>query len=108
MCNRCVELDEKIAHYQRISLAITDQLTLDGIKEAVEKLKAATTATPSKSYEAAAQLWDSLVRADLGNGARSGTGISPRLINHSAVAPHSEGEAMMNFRDAWANQSFAN
>jgi hypothetical protein len=24
------------------------------------------------------------------------------------VAPHSEGEAMMNFRDAWANQSFAN
>ena len=44
MCDRCVELDEKIAHYQRISLAITDQLTLDGIKEAVEKLGAAKAA----------------------------------------------------------------
>jgi hypothetical protein len=44
MCDKCVELDQKIAHYQRISLAITDQLTLDRIKAAVEQLQAAKAA----------------------------------------------------------------
>jgi FAD/FMN-containing dehydrogenase len=39
-----VELDETISHYQRISLAITNQLTLDRIKEAVEELEAAKAA----------------------------------------------------------------
>ncbi len=40
MCNKCLELDGKIEHYQRISASITDQLTLDRIKELVEKMKA--------------------------------------------------------------------
>ena len=40
MCDKCVELDGKIEHYQRISASISDQLTVDRIKELVEKMKA--------------------------------------------------------------------
>jgi FAD/FMN-containing dehydrogenase len=40
MCEKCVELDGKIEHYQRLSSKITDQLTLDGIKELIERMKA--------------------------------------------------------------------
>jgi hypothetical protein len=44
MCDRCVELDHKIEHYKRISASITDQLTIDRIKELVEQMKAEKTA----------------------------------------------------------------
>ena len=40
MCDKCVELDKKILRYERLSSAITDQLTLDGIKELIERMKA--------------------------------------------------------------------
>jgi hypothetical protein len=40
MCEKCVELDGKIEHYQRLSSKITDQLTLDGIKKLIERMKA--------------------------------------------------------------------
>jgi len=40
MCEKCVELDGKIEHYQRMSDRITDQPTLDGIKELIERMKA--------------------------------------------------------------------
>jgi hypothetical protein len=40
MCERCTELDAKIEHYQRLSSRLTDQLTLDGIKELIERVKA--------------------------------------------------------------------
>jgi hypothetical protein len=40
MCDKCVELDGKIEHYQRLSSTITDQRTLDGIKELIERMKA--------------------------------------------------------------------
>ena len=39
MCERCVELDGKIEHYRRLMSAITDQATLDGIKELIERMK---------------------------------------------------------------------
>jgi hypothetical protein len=37
MCDRCVELDHKIAHYQRLASRFTDQGLLDGIKELTER-----------------------------------------------------------------------
>jgi len=37
MCDRCVELDRKIAHYQRLASRFTDQSLLDGIKELIER-----------------------------------------------------------------------
>jgi hypothetical protein len=40
MCDKCVEIDGKIEHYQRLASGITDQATLDGIKKLVERLKA--------------------------------------------------------------------
>ena len=40
MCDRCVELDSKIEHYQRLRSGITDQATLDGIRELIERMEA--------------------------------------------------------------------
>jgi phage I-like protein len=40
MCDKCAEIDGKIEHYQRMSIAITNQPILDGIKQLVEKMKA--------------------------------------------------------------------
>ena len=40
MCEKCIELDGKIEHYQRLSSRITDQLTLDGIKKLIAQMKA--------------------------------------------------------------------
>jgi hypothetical protein len=40
VCDKCVELDGKIEHYQRLSSRITDKATLDGIKELIERMKA--------------------------------------------------------------------
>jgi beta-phosphoglucomutase-like phosphatase (HAD superfamily) len=40
MCDKCIELDVKIEHYQRVAHRITDQAMLDGIKELIEQAKA--------------------------------------------------------------------
>jgi hypothetical protein len=40
MCDKCIELDGKIDHYQRLASQITDQATLDGIKQLIERMKA--------------------------------------------------------------------
>ena len=39
MCDKCAEIDGKIEHYRRIASQITDQLTLDRIKELIAKLE---------------------------------------------------------------------
>jgi hypothetical protein len=39
MCEKCVELDEKINHYGRLASSVTDPRTLDGINELIEKMK---------------------------------------------------------------------
>jgi len=39
MCKKCVELDDKIAHYKRISTYVTDQLTLDGIAGLIKQMQ---------------------------------------------------------------------
>jgi hypothetical protein len=40
MCEKCVEIDKKIAHYERLASRFTDQALLDGIKELIEQAKA--------------------------------------------------------------------
>ena len=40
MCEKCVELDGKIEHYQRLASRMTDQAMLDGTKELIEQMKA--------------------------------------------------------------------
>jgi hypothetical protein len=40
MCEKCVELDGKIEHYQRMASRISDQAMLAGIKELIERMQA--------------------------------------------------------------------
>ena len=40
MCEKCVELDEKIGRYESLSARINDQQTLDGIKKLIERMQA--------------------------------------------------------------------
>jgi hypothetical protein len=39
MCDKCIELDDKMEHYRGIASRITDQLTLDRIEEAIAELE---------------------------------------------------------------------
>jgi beta-phosphoglucomutase-like phosphatase (HAD superfamily) len=40
MCEKCIEIDDKVERYQRLSSRINDQPTIDGIKELIEQMKA--------------------------------------------------------------------
>jgi hypothetical protein len=53
MCDKFIELDEKIARYRRISSTINDQLTIDRIKSLIVELEAQKAAfTPNNSKAA--------------------------------------------------------
>jgi len=39
MCDKCIELDDRIELYRRISEPINDQLTIDRIKELIKALQ---------------------------------------------------------------------
>ena len=51
MCDKCVELDGKIEHYRRLSSTITDQRTVDGIKELIKRMKAQKAALHPEQIE---------------------------------------------------------
>jgi hypothetical protein len=40
MCEKCIELDEKIDHYEKLSRMITDERALDAIRKMIEGVKA--------------------------------------------------------------------
>jgi hypothetical protein len=40
MCEKCVEIDNRIEHYRLMASRITDQAMLDGIKELTERMRA--------------------------------------------------------------------
>jgi hypothetical protein len=40
MCEKCVELDDKIDHCERLSSTITDEQTLRGLKQAIGRMEA--------------------------------------------------------------------
>jgi hypothetical protein len=40
MCEKCIELDDEIGHYERLSSMITDEQTLRGLKQAIERREA--------------------------------------------------------------------
>jgi hypothetical protein len=44
MCEKCIQIDAKIDHYQRLSVLITDQPTHDAIKKLIEGMQAEKTA----------------------------------------------------------------
>jgi hypothetical protein len=49
MCEKCVELDERIERFSRISRGITDQRTVDTIRSLIEKLRAGKAALHSEA-----------------------------------------------------------
>jgi hypothetical protein len=40
MCEKCVELDTKIEHYQRLADTVADRLTLDAIADRIKEMEA--------------------------------------------------------------------
>jgi hypothetical protein len=40
MCEKCKELDSKIAHFRSLSSVVTDRMTLDGIETLIERYQA--------------------------------------------------------------------
>ena len=38
MCDKCIQFDDKIAHYRQMATRITDPLTLDGIAGLIKEL----------------------------------------------------------------------
>ena len=40
MCDKCIQLDKKIEHYERLALGVADDLTLERIRESVRKMRA--------------------------------------------------------------------
>jgi hypothetical protein len=40
MCEKCVELDDKIDRFERLSSTITDEQTLRGLKQAIGRMEA--------------------------------------------------------------------
>jgi hypothetical protein len=40
MCEKCVEIEKKVEHYQHLASRITDRAMLDGIKELIERMQA--------------------------------------------------------------------
>ena len=40
MCEKCVEIDGRIARYQRLAAGIVDQPAIDAIKLLIERLRA--------------------------------------------------------------------
>jgi hypothetical protein len=51
MCDKCTQLDAKIEHYERLSSKLTDQPTLDGIKELIKRMKAERAALHPKQEQ---------------------------------------------------------
>ena len=40
MCDKCIQFDKKIEHYERLAGGITDELTLERLRELVREMKA--------------------------------------------------------------------
>ena len=39
MCDKCTQIDNKIAHYMRLAMQITDKITLHGLAGLIEKMR---------------------------------------------------------------------
>jgi hypothetical protein len=40
MCAKCTELDDRITHYMRLAIHITDELTSEGIAQLIKRMRA--------------------------------------------------------------------
>jgi hypothetical protein len=44
MCDKCIQLDKKIEHYERLASGMADELTLERLRESVREMRAQKTA----------------------------------------------------------------
>jgi hypothetical protein len=44
MCDKCIQLDKKIEHYERLVSGVADELTLERLRELVREMRAQKTA----------------------------------------------------------------
>jgi hypothetical protein len=44
MCDKCIQLDKKIEHYERLASGMADELTLERLRESVREMGAHKTA----------------------------------------------------------------
>jgi hypothetical protein len=51
MCEKCIELDIKIEHYRVMAAGLTDQPTLDGIKDLIDRMQAQKAALHPENAE---------------------------------------------------------
>jgi hypothetical protein len=49
MCEKCIELDDKIYRYGRLSKMITDERTLQALKQAISRMEASAASAVSNS-----------------------------------------------------------
>jgi hypothetical protein len=40
MCDKCIQLDKEIEHYERLASGMADELTLERIRESVREMRA--------------------------------------------------------------------
>ena len=40
MCDKCVQLDKKIEHYERLASGMADELTVERLRESVREMRA--------------------------------------------------------------------
>ena len=40
MCDKCVELDEKIEHYRKLASAVSDRITVERIADLIKAMEA--------------------------------------------------------------------
>jgi hypothetical protein len=40
MCDKCVELDEKIEHYRKLASAVSDRITVERIADLIKSMEA--------------------------------------------------------------------
>jgi hypothetical protein len=40
MCDKCIQLDKKIEHYERLASAMADELTVERLRESVREMRA--------------------------------------------------------------------
>jgi hypothetical protein len=44
MCDKCIQLDKKIEHYERLASGIADELTRERLRNSVQEMRAQKTA----------------------------------------------------------------
>jgi hypothetical protein len=57
MCDKCIQLNKKIEHYERLALGMADDLTLERIRESVREMRAQKAALHPEQEQQGRNSW---------------------------------------------------